>query len=137
MDVAEQTELYAEYIVDVREHNEANDVYSSEMNQLASERSRSIEAAIAQHMTPLIQLLNWVRIGGVVGMAGAGIVFCFSAAAGADQLDESFLGSVSYGFLSFVSIVIGLVSLIAVAWTGSRVSDLENKVKQARASGQG
>ena len=56
MNVAEQTELYSEYIEQVRKHNEANDTYSSELKQLADERSSAIEAAITQHMTELPQL---------------------------------------------------------------------------------
>lgn len=136
MNVAEQTELYAEYIECVRDHNEANDTYSSELNRLADERARAMEAAIAQHMTPLINFLNMLRVGGIVGLAGAGIMFCITATAGANQLDKSFLGTMSWGFVSFLSFVVALICLGVVAWTSSKVGDLENRIKQARASKQ-
>lgn len=132
MNVAEQTDLYAEYITHVREHNDANDAYSAEMTRISGERAKAIEAAIAQHMTPLIQTLNLIRVGGVIGAVGATFMFCVTTSLLSNQ--RSFIGTVSVGSITLISVAIGIISIIAITWTSARVSDLENRVKQARAS---
>ncbi len=136
MNVAEQTELYSEYIEQVRKHNEANDTYSSELKQLADERSSAIEAAITQHMTGLLNFLNILRGGGIVGLVGAGFVFLITLIYSANQSNQDFLGTISVGFIIFVSFVVGIVCLVVVAWTSLRVSDLQDRVNRARASAQ-
>lgn len=132
MDVAEQTDLYVEYIVHVRENNEANDFYSSELSRLSKERLQAIDAAVAQHMTPLIQTLNWIRIAGFVGILGSLGTFCLTATMSAGQYDRSLIGTLSFGTIALITIPVGFISLIAVIWTSSRVSDLEARVREAR-----
>lgn len=122
-----QSRLYREFYELVRAFNSANQEYLDTAEKLAAERKSAIPQAVIAHLDPVISTFRTIQVFGIIAVLGAGIAFCN----GTSQVNNDNSGGYAVIFIAFI---IGLVAAIAIAWSSSQISGLNQKKQDALAS---
>ena len=122
-----QSRLYHEFYEVVRAFNSANQDYLNSAEKLAAERRSSIQQAVVAHLDPVISTFRTIQVIGIIAVLGAGIAFCY----GTSQVNY---GDSAGSAMIFIGLIIGLVAAIAIAWSSSQISGLNQKKQEALAS---
>jgi ABC-type multidrug transport system fused ATPase/permease subunit len=122
-----QSRLYHEFFEVVRAFNSANQEYLNSAEKLAAERRFSIQQAVMAHLDPVISTFRTFQIIGVIAVLCAGIAFCY----GTSQVNYVDSGGSA---IIPIALIIGLIAGIAVAWSSSQISGLNQKKQEALAS---
>lgn len=122
-----QSRLYHEFYEVVRAFNSANQEYLNNAEKLAAERRSSIQQAVIAHLDPVISTFRTIQVFGIIAVLGTGIAFCY----GTSQVNNGYAGGSA---IVFIALVIGLIAIIAITWSSTQISSLNQKKQEALAS---
>jgi ABC-type multidrug transport system fused ATPase/permease subunit len=125
--MTDQSRLYREFYEVVRAFNSANQEYLNTAEKLAAERKSEIQRAVMAHLDPVISTFRSIQVFGIIAVLGSGIAFCY----GTTQVNN---GNSGGSAVIFIALIIGLIAVIAIAWSSSQISSLNQKKQDALAS---
>lgn len=122
-----QSRPYREFYEVVRAFNSANQEYLNTAEKLSAERKSAIQQAVMDHLDPVISTFRTIQVFGIIAELVAGMAFCY----GTSQVNNGGSGGSA---TILIALIIGIIAAIAIAWSSSQISGLNQKKQDALAS---
>jgi len=135
----DQVNAYGEYYKSIKEFNSANEEYLHAVGEIANNRKNAIQKAIEVHISPVVSRLRTIQTISVIVLVICVITFCVTSIYLYTLIEnqQTTTGAVLGGSVGVIvvlcAIAIGIIALILLLWTSSRISTLNSNIQKAQA----
>lgn len=136
-DQVDQANVYGEYYKSVKDFNSRNDEYLRTAAAIANNRKMAIQKAIEVHINPVLSRVRGVQLASVVTLVLCFMFLCggFSLVGNSANTSQT-SDAVAYGGIGVIFILgslgIGVIALILLMWTSSKISSLNSNIQKAQ-----